>query len=79
MTAEVRNPSGALTECEVKDNRDGTYIVEYTPYEIGNWISTGFCWFGLYPDLDEFKFVTTGSAAQVIGVLMWASTGFKWI
>lgn len=35
VTAEVRNPSGALTECEVKDNRDGTYIVEYTPYEIG--------------------------------------------
>lgn len=36
MKAEVRNPSGALTDCLVKDNADGTYNVEYTPFENGN-------------------------------------------
>lgn len=36
MKAEVRNPSGALTDCLVTDNGDGTYGVEYTPFENGN-------------------------------------------
>ena len=36
VKAEVRNPSGALTDCLVKDNADGTYSVEYTPFENGN-------------------------------------------
>ncbi|XP_037107046.1 filamin-B isoform X2 [Syngnathus acus] len=35
VKAEVRNPSGALTDCVVKDNKDGTYSIEYTPYENG--------------------------------------------
>ena len=35
LKAEVRNPSGALTDCLVKDNNDGTYSVEYTPFENG--------------------------------------------
>uniref|UniRef100_UPI003AB0DB0F filamin-B-like n=1 Tax=Centroberyx gerrardi TaxID=166262 RepID=UPI003AB0DB0F len=35
VKAEVRNPSGALTDCLVTDNADGTYDVEYTPYENG--------------------------------------------
>ncbi|XP_030274937.1 filamin-B-like isoform X1 [Sparus aurata] len=35
VKAEVRNPSGALTDCLVKDNADGTYNVEYTPFENG--------------------------------------------
>uniref|UniRef100_A0A3Q3B3P4 Filamin B n=1 Tax=Kryptolebias marmoratus TaxID=37003 RepID=A0A3Q3B3P4_KRYMA len=35
VKAEVRNPSGALTDCEVVDNADGTYSVEYTPFESG--------------------------------------------
>ncbi|KAM7005424.1 filamin B a isoform 2-T2 [Tautogolabrus adspersus] len=35
VRAEVKNPSGALTDCEVTDNGDGTYGVEYTPFENG--------------------------------------------
>ncbi|KAJ0050245.1 hypothetical protein NL108_014312 [Boleophthalmus pectinirostris] len=35
VTAEVRNPSGAQTETVVTDNKDGTYSVEYTPFENG--------------------------------------------
>ncbi|XP_065811298.1 filamin-B isoform X2 [Labrus bergylta] len=35
VRAEVKNPSGALTDCEVADNGDGTYGVEYTPFENG--------------------------------------------
>ncbi|XP_059185463.1 LOW QUALITY PROTEIN: filamin-B [Centropristis striata] len=36
LTAEVRNPSGALTDCQVSDKADGTYSVEYTPFENGD-------------------------------------------
>uniref|UniRef100_A0A672YRV6 Filamin B n=1 Tax=Sphaeramia orbicularis TaxID=375764 RepID=A0A672YRV6_9TELE len=35
VTAEVKNSSGVLTDCVVTDNTDGTYGVEYTPYENG--------------------------------------------
>ncbi|KAM4583192.1 filamin B a isoform 1-T1 [Fundulus diaphanus] len=35
VKAEVINPSGALTECVVTDKADGTYSVEYTPFENG--------------------------------------------
>ncbi|XP_072296018.1 filamin-B isoform X2 [Eucyclogobius newberryi] len=35
VTAEVRNPSGAQTETVVTDNKDGTYSLEYTPFESG--------------------------------------------
>ncbi|XP_053303290.1 filamin-B [Pleuronectes platessa] len=35
VKAEVRNPSGALTDCQVTDEADGTYRVEYTPFENG--------------------------------------------
>ncbi|XP_056130431.1 LOW QUALITY PROTEIN: filamin-B [Lampris incognitus] len=35
VKAEVRNPSGTPTDCQVKDNADGTYSVEYTPCETG--------------------------------------------
>ncbi|CAG5977724.1 unnamed protein product [Menidia menidia] len=35
VKAEVRNPSGALTDCVVTDQADGTYSVEYTPFENG--------------------------------------------
>ncbi|KAM9362097.1 filamin B a [Symphorus nematophorus] len=35
IKAEVKNPSGALTDCVVTDNADGTYGVEYTPFENG--------------------------------------------
>ncbi|XP_038164689.1 filamin-B isoform X2 [Cyprinodon tularosa] len=35
VKAEVKNPSGALTECVVTDRADGTYGVGYTPFENG--------------------------------------------
>ncbi|TMS19569.1 Filamin-B [Larimichthys crocea] len=35
VKAEVKNPSGALTDCLVTDNGDGTYNIEYTPFENG--------------------------------------------
>uniref|UniRef100_A0A7N8XHM8 Filamin B n=1 Tax=Mastacembelus armatus TaxID=205130 RepID=A0A7N8XHM8_9TELE len=35
VKTEVRNPSGALTDCLVTDKADGTYGVEYTPFENG--------------------------------------------
>ncbi|XP_060095708.1 filamin-B isoform X2 [Heteronotia binoei] len=33
--AQIVNPSGASTDCLIKDNADGTYAVEFTPYERG--------------------------------------------
>lgn len=36
IKAEVKNPSGALTECVLADKADGTYSVQYTPFENGN-------------------------------------------
>lgn len=38
VKARVANPSGNLTETYVQDCGDGTYKVEYTPYE------EGVCW-----------------------------------
>ncbi|CAH2313059.1 filamin-B isoform X3 [Pelobates cultripes] len=35
IKTKIRNPSGASTDCVVNDNGDGTYEVEYTPYENG--------------------------------------------
>uniref|UniRef100_A0A8C0X407 Calponin-homology (CH) domain-containing protein n=1 Tax=Castor canadensis TaxID=51338 RepID=A0A8C0X407_CASCN len=35
IKAHIDNPSGASTECFVTDNADGTYQVEYTPFEKG--------------------------------------------
>ncbi|KAK1901828.1 hypothetical protein KUDE01_004793, partial [Dissostichus eleginoides] len=35
VKAEVKNPSGALTDCQITDREDGTYSVEYTPFENG--------------------------------------------
>uniref|UniRef100_A0A674DR18 Filamin B n=1 Tax=Salmo trutta TaxID=8032 RepID=A0A674DR18_SALTR len=35
IKAQVRNPSGALTDCIVTDKADGTYGIEYTPFENG--------------------------------------------
>lgn len=35
VKARVANPSGNLTETYVQDRGDGTYKVEYTPYEEG--------------------------------------------
>ncbi|XP_066474120.1 filamin-B isoform X1 [Tiliqua scincoides] len=35
IKAQIANPSGAATDCLIKDNADGTYAVEFTPYERG--------------------------------------------
>lgn len=35
VKARVANPSGNLTDTYVQDCGDGTYKVEYTPYEEG--------------------------------------------
>ncbi|XP_043934724.1 filamin-B isoform X2 [Protopterus annectens] len=35
IKAHIINPSGASTDCLIKDNKDGTYVVEYTPFEKG--------------------------------------------
>uniref|UniRef100_A0A8K9XIT2 Filamin B, like n=1 Tax=Oncorhynchus mykiss TaxID=8022 RepID=A0A8K9XIT2_ONCMY len=35
IKAQVRNPSGAMTDCMVTDKADGTYGIEYTPFENG--------------------------------------------
>ncbi|XP_048403876.2 filamin-B isoform X1 [Stegostoma tigrinum] len=35
IRASITNPSGASTDCLIKDNGNGTYAVEYTPYEKG--------------------------------------------
>ncbi|KAH0630144.1 hypothetical protein JD844_012814, partial [Phrynosoma platyrhinos] len=35
IKAQIANPSGASTDCLIKDNADGTYAVEFTPYEKG--------------------------------------------
>ncbi|XP_042180880.1 filamin-B isoform X1 [Oncorhynchus tshawytscha] len=35
IKAQVRNPSGAMTDCIVTDKADGTYGIEYTPFENG--------------------------------------------
>lgn len=50
MKAEVRNPSGALTDCLVTDEANGTYSVEYTPFETGN---TPAAVFSLPPNITE--------------------------
>ncbi|XP_041945914.1 filamin-B [Alosa sapidissima] len=36
IKAHVTNPSGALTDCSITDKGDGTYNVEYTPFENGS-------------------------------------------
>ncbi|XP_075143986.1 filamin-B isoform X3 [Leptodactylus fuscus] len=35
IKTKITNPSGGSTDCQVTDNGDGTYEVEYTPYEKG--------------------------------------------
>ncbi|KAG8548031.1 hypothetical protein GDO81_026880 [Engystomops pustulosus] len=35
IKTKITNPSGASTDCLVKDNGDGTYEVDYTPFEKG--------------------------------------------
>uniref|UniRef100_A0A8C0IRM1 Filamin B n=1 Tax=Chelonoidis abingdonii TaxID=106734 RepID=A0A8C0IRM1_CHEAB len=35
IQAQITNPSGASTDCLIKDNADGTYAVEFTPFEKG--------------------------------------------
>uniref|UniRef100_A0A8B9HYD3 Filamin B n=1 Tax=Astyanax mexicanus TaxID=7994 RepID=A0A8B9HYD3_ASTMX len=43
IKAQVKNPSGAATDCVIADQGDGTYKVEYTPFENGT--TTNFQYF----------------------------------
>ncbi|XP_062843022.1 filamin-B isoform X2 [Trichomycterus rosablanca] len=35
IKAQIKNPSGSSTDCAIADQGDGTYKVEYTPFEKG--------------------------------------------
>ena len=35
----IQNPSGAVTEAVITDHCDGTYSVEYTPYQEGELVN----------------------------------------
>lgn len=39
----ISNPSGSRTDALITDLRDGTYSVEYTPYEEGEFKSSDAC------------------------------------
>lgn len=36
IRTQITSPSGSPTDCQIQDNADGTYAVEYTPFEKGN-------------------------------------------
>lgn len=36
IRTQITSPSGSPTDCLIQDNADGTYLVEYTPFEKGN-------------------------------------------
>lgn len=36
IRTQVTSPSGSPADCLIHDNADGTYSVEYTPFEKGN-------------------------------------------
>lgn len=39
IRTQITSPSGSPTDCLIQDNADGTYSVEYTPFEKGNlWV-----------------------------------------
>lgn len=40
----ISNPSGANTDAYITDKGDGTYRVEYTPYEDGEETDGSWCW-----------------------------------
>lgn len=43
IRTQITSPSGSPTDCLIQDNADGTYSVEYTPFEKGNlWVFVGF-------------------------------------
>uniref|UniRef100_A0A8B9JFS9 Filamin B n=1 Tax=Astyanax mexicanus TaxID=7994 RepID=A0A8B9JFS9_ASTMX len=50
IKAQVKNPSGAATDCVIADQGDGTYKVEYTPFENGT--TTNFQYF--YASVDVY-------------------------
>nr|AAA58939.1 filamin [Gallus gallus] len=35
IRTQITSPSGSPTDCQIQDNADGTYAVEYTPFEKG--------------------------------------------
>lgn len=36
IRTQITSLSGSPTDCQIQDNADGTYAVEYTPFEKGN-------------------------------------------
>lgn len=44
IRTQITSPSGSPTDCLIQDNADGTYSVEYTPFEKGN-LCVFVCWF----------------------------------
>lgn len=36
IRTQITSPSGSPADCQIQDNADGTYAVEYTPFEKGN-------------------------------------------
>lgn len=39
IRTQITSPSGSPADCLIQDNADGTYSVEYTPFEKGNlWV-----------------------------------------
>lgn len=35
IRTQITSPSGSPADCQIQDNADGTYAVEYTPFEKG--------------------------------------------
>lgn len=47
IRTQITSPSGSPADCLIQDNADGTYSVEYTPFEKGNLWGFGlFSWQG---------------------------------
>lgn len=36
IRTQITSPSGSPADCLIQDNADGTYSIEYTPFEKGN-------------------------------------------
>lgn len=35
VECQIKSPDGRVVRCPVKNLKDGTYLVQYVPYEIG--------------------------------------------
>lgn len=67
IKAHIVNPSGASTECFVTDNADGTYQVEYTPFEKGESPSAGRAILGQLASSSRWLLLTPAPGALLKG------------